>query len=290
MNLRGWTGRQLPWRPHRIPSAGPAGREIERPAGAEPDSAAGELIRAIVAVAIMLMVHTFLRSFRSARPIARPLAGPQSAPETGLLEGPRRTSTRDGIRGFFRDGLQVLFLAILVFLMLRSVADTFRVSGPSMEPSFQEGQLLGVNRLAYAHVDGTPLEGLVPSTRQGSVEYVFGGPRRGDIVVFRRRIGRNLALVKRIIGLPGDRVLIEKGSIFVNGQPLDEPYVRFPLAEETYPSEGETLEVPDGSYFVLGDNRPESSDSRDDWFVPVENLVGRVWLSYWPPETWGTVP
>lgn len=198
-------------------------------------------------------------------------------------------SARTKIRDFVREILQTVLLAMLIFLLLRSVADTFRVSGASMEPTLEEGQLLGVNKLAYAHLDGTPLEGLMPSTRHGSVEYVFGGPQRGDIAVFRLRIGRNRALVKRVIGLPGDGVLIDQGRVFVNGQRVNEPYVRFPLADEVYPEDGEPVEVPDGSYFVLGDNRPESFDSRDDWFVPVEYLVGRAWLSYWPPATWGFV-
>jgi len=290
MSLWRWRGGQFRWRLLRLRSAGPAARDLGPRFRTEPDSAAPELFRAVLVLAIMFLVHSFTKSFRSARPIDRPLAVPHSAPDTELLDRQPRASARNGIRSILRDSLQILFLAILVFVMLRSVAETFRVSGASMEPSFQEGQLLGVNRLAYAHGDGTPLDGLVPSTRQGSVSYVFGGPRRGDIVVFRKRIGRNLALVKRIIGLPGDRVLIEKGTVFVNSRPLDEPYVRFPLNDETYPSDGDPVEVPDGSYFVLGDNRPESSDSRDDWFVPVENLVGRAWISYWPPTTWGVVP
>jgi signal peptidase I len=158
-----------------------------------------------------------------------------------------------------------------------------------MEPTLQAGQFLLINRVAYFHVDGTPLGGLVPSTPQGSVDYLFGGPQRGDVVVFHARMGRNRALVKRIIGLPGDRVLIDDGRVFVNGRQLDEPYVHFP-DQESYPEDGEPIDVPDGSYFVLGDNRSESNDSRAGWFVSVENLVGRVWLSYWPPERWGLVP
>jgi signal peptidase I len=290
VNLSSWRSRPFRWGLLRLRSAPHATREIPSHAGTHPRSAGADLVRAVFTLAVVLVVHSLLRTFNSARPAARPVAAPQTAPDQDLLDGQRPRAAGTRIRVFLRDIPQIIFLAVLVFLGLRSVAGTFWVSGASMEPNLHEGQLLGVNKLAFTHLDGTPLEGVVPSTRQGSVGYVFGGPRRGDIVVFRKRVGRNIAFVKRILGLPGDRVLIEKGTIFVNGQPLDEPYVQFPLANETYPSDGEPLEVPDGSYFVLGDNRPESSDSRDDWFVPVENLVGRAWLSYWPPATWGIVP
>ena len=246
-------------------------------------------LAAILTLGILLAVRSAFRSFRSARPVAPTRAGLGSLPRAGETARPRQRATGIGARRLAWEVIQTLFLTLVVFLAIRSVADNFRVSGASMESTFQEGQLLGVNKVVYAHVDGTLVEGLVPSTWQGSVEYLFGGPQRGDIVVFRMRIGRNRALVKRIIGLPGDRVLIEAGGLFVNGQPVDEPYVHFP-DQESYPGDGEPIEVPDGSYFVLGDNRPESSDSREGWFVPVENLVGRAWLSYWPPERWGVVP
>ena len=110
------------------------------------------------------------------------------------------------------------------------------------------------------------------------------------MVVFRASTERNREYVKRVIGLPGDTVVIKHGGVFVNGRPVDEPYVESPLPENyTYPKSGRPVRVPDGKYFVLGDNRPDSSDSRQGWFVPVEDLVGRAWLSYWPPAAWGIV-
>jgi signal peptidase I len=246
------------------------------------------LIRAVLALAIGLAARSVIRRFRSRRPLELPTAQPL-LPDPAPQVRQRRRVTETRVRKIIGGILETALLTLFVFFLVRSVADTFRVSGASMEPTLQGGQLLGVNKLVYAHVDGTALEGLVPSTRQGSVEYVFGGPRRGDIAVFRLRLGRNRAVVKRIIGLPGDAVLIDQGRVFVNGQPVDEPYLRFAQGDETYPEDGEPVEVPDGRYFVLGDNRHESSDSREDWFVPVEYLVGRAWVSYWPPATWGRV-
>jgi signal peptidase I len=83
-------------------------------------------------------------------------------------------------------------------------------------------------------------------------------------------------------------VLIEQGMVFVNGSRLDEPYVHTP-ATDTYPGDDRPMRVPEDSYFVLGDNRPSSADSRLGWFVPADSLVGRAWLSYWPPTRWTLV-
>jgi len=246
---------------------------------------------AILALGILLAIRSAVRSFRSARPVASTRAGLGSLPQADETTRERQEATGIGARRLAWEVIQTFLLALAVFLAIRSVVDNFHVEGPSMAPTLEAGQFLLINKAAYFRMDGTPLEGLVPSTPQGSVEYLFGGPRRGDVVVFHARMGRNRALVKRVIGLPDDEVLIKDGQVFVNGELLYEPYVHFALSDdETYPEDGQPLQVPDGSYFVLGDNRPESSDSREGWFVPVENLVGRAWLSYWPPGRWGVVP
>ena len=136
-----------------------------------------------------------------------------------------------------------------------------------MLPSLQPGQLLLVNRTAFW----------------------FGGPHRGDLVVFRAPTGPARDFVKRVVGLPGDSVLVDSGRVEVNGQALDEPYIRF-QASYSYPANGQEVVVPPGQYFVLGDNRPNSRDSHFGWFVPAANLVGRAWVSYWPPADWGFAP
>jgi signal peptidase I len=87
-----------------------------------------------------------------------------------------------------------------------------------------------------------------------------------------------------VIGLPGETVRIVNGQVFINGKPLDEPYLTH---HATYDLESKV--IPPGNYFVLGDNRPNSSDSHLGWFVPANNLIGKAWVSYWPPTDWGVM-
>ena len=157
-----------------------------------------------------------------------------------------------------------------------------------MAPNFGAGQVLVVSRAAYFHVERTPLANLLPTSPQGSTRYLFGGPQRGDVVVFHSRVEAGTDFIKRIVGLPGDLVQVRGGRVYVNGDPLDEPYVEFP-ADYSFPLRGGALSVPDGQYFVLGDNRPDSFDSHAGWLVPVEDLIGRAWIRYWPPNQLGIV-
>lgn len=157
-----------------------------------------------------------------------------------------------------------------------------------MQPNFASGQVLVVNRLAYLHIEDTPLAHFLPTTRQGSIDYLFGGPQRGDIAIFLSPVEPGVDYIKRVIGLPGDRVAVHDGRVYVNGTPLSEAYIEFP-PDYRFPSAGDSTTVPRDSYFVLGDNRPESLDSHFGWFVPVANLVGRAWLRYWPPAEAGVL-
>jgi len=179
------------------------------------------------------------------------------------------------LKNFGREFVQTVLLMVVLFLGVRGVAQNFRVEGPSMQPTLTSGEFLWVNKAAYFEWDG---------------QYILGGPQRGDIAVLRSPdTSEDLDLIKRVIGLPGDHVRIQHGEVFINGQPLAEPYIRF-QASYNYPLNGEDAVVPVGQYFVLGDNRPNSRDSHLGWFVPAENLVGRAWLSYWPPAAWGVMP
>jgi signal peptidase I len=179
------------------------------------------------------------------------------------------------LRRFGRELLQTGLLMVLLFLSVRVVLQNFRVEGPSMQPTLTTGEFLWVNKAAYFRWNG---------------QYPLGGPTRGDIAVLRSpEPGDDVDLIKRIIGLPGDRLLVKHGEVFINGQTLEEPYIHF-QASYDYPASGEDVTVPAGQYFVLGDNRANSRDSHFGWFVPADNLVGRAWLSYWPPADWGITP
>jgi len=200
-------------------------------------------------------------------------------------------ATPVGRRQQVEEIVRLVALLLAIFIAVRLVMQTFRVDGPSMTPLLQDGQALIVFRPAYWYTDGTPFEGLLPIQPQGSIHYLFGGPRRGDIVVFRPPGDSNFDsdLVKRIVGLPGDAVAIQGGQVLVNDFILGEPYVQFP-SDYVYPGDGLRVFVPDDSYFVLGDNRPASADSHLGWLVPAEKLLGQAVVSYWPPERWGFVP
>ena len=137
-----------------------------------------------------------------------------------------------------------------------------QVSGYSMEPSIDSDEYVLINALAYR----------------------FSAPARGDIVAFHHeRTGQSVYL-KRVIGLPGDRIAIDRGVVTVNGTKLDESYVRF-ADDRSFPA----VVVPANAYYVLGDNRPKSDDSRAWGFVSADDLMGRAMVGIWPFAHIGTL-
>lgn len=166
----------------------------------------------------------------------------------------------------------LLVSVILAALIIVFVAQSFLVEGSSMEPSFHDGQRLMVEKVSYR----------------------FGEPKRGDVVVFRYPSDPRRKFIKRIIGVPGDEITIKNGFLHINGQRLEEDYINGPTyGTYSAPTFGPVL-VPDGHYFVLGDNRRNSDDSRypDVGFVPRKNLVGRALFVYWPLNqiSWISIP
>jgi len=142
--------------------------------------------------------------------------------------------------------LQTLVVVGVLFFGVRVAFQNFRVDGPSMQPTLTSGELLWVNKAAYYRWNG---------------QYPLGGPQRGDIAVLHSPDpSDDVDLIKRIIGLPRDRLRVDHGQVLINGTVLDEPYIRF-QASYSYPGGGQDVVVPDGQFFVLGDNRPNSRDS-----------------------------
>jgi signal peptidase I len=159
------------------------------------------------------------------------------------------------------DLLETVVLAFVLFLVINAVSARVRVDGLSMLPTLQDGEFVLVNRLAYR----------------------MGEPTRGDIVVFRSTTNFGLDLIKRIIGVPGDDVRVADGRVVVNGLVLSEPYIN---ADPRYSGE---WSVPQGYLFVLGDNRNDSSDSHAWGLLPVQNVIGKAILIYWPPPDWAMI-
>jgi signal peptidase I len=166
------------------------------------------------------------------------------------------------MKGFIREVLITVGLALVIFFVLQTTIQSSIVVGSSMEPGLQDGQRLIISKAAYH----------------------FEEPGRGDIIIFHSPSNYQVDYIKRIIGLPGDTVEVRGGSVFVNGKRLQEPYVKDP----PHYNYGPYTVKPD-NYFVLGDNRNNSNDSHTNWTVPSESVIGKAWLSIWPPRDWGTV-
>jgi signal peptidase I len=182
--------------------------------------------------------------------------------------------------------MQTVLLTLLIFFAVRAVVQNFKVEGTSMEPTLHNNEFLIINKATYLRADGTPLERVFAAASQRSDDpvFVFGQPSRGDIIVFRFPAQPDKDFIKRVIGVPGDTVEVRSGRVYLNGVGLDEPYIR---EGASYDKPAQV--VPPGNYFVLGDNRPNSSDSHVWGFVPADNLIGKAWFAYWPPGTWGPV-
>lgn len=163
---------------------------------------------------------------------------------------------------YIRDLIITVVIAVAVFALLQVTVGSFKVYGLSMMPSVHDGEYIIVNKVAYC----------------------FDDPQRGEVVVFHSPNNSRSDLIKRIIALPGDTVEVKDGIVFVNDAPLVEPYISEPPKYLFY-----HREIPEGNYFVLGDNRNNSIDSHKGWTVPRENIIGKTCFTYWPPPEWRTI-
>ncbi len=152
-----------------------------------------------------------------------------------------------------------------------------------MVPTLEGGQYVLVNKLVYFHFGSRNVNRVIPFVKvtEGGTAYPFHPPNQGDVIVFRAPQDVSRDFVKRVIGTPGDTVEIIDGDVFVNGEALDEPYVTNKDSFTMAPRK-----VPEGAFFVLGDNRRASDDSRKWGFVPQENIIGMAWVTYWPLTQW----
>lgn len=161
-----------------------------------------------------------------------------------------------------REIIETLLLTMFIFWIVNTATGRFRIEGYSMLPSLKEGEYVIIDKLSYYLDD----------------------PERGDIIVLQFPNDRSRDFIKRVIGIPGDHIEVGDGQVRINGILLDEPYIN---AEPAYSG---SWDVPADNYFVLGDNRNNSSDSHNWSFLPREDVVGKAWVIYWRPENWGLVP
>ena len=183
-----------------------------------------------------------------------------------------------------REYFESILVAVVLALFVRTfVFQAFKIPTGSMKPNLLVGDHLLVNKFAFAPV-AFPLERAVMPMRQ---------VRRGDVLVFKFPEEPERDFIKRVIGLPGDAVELKNQTVFVNGKPLVEPYAHylFPPASEDS-TDGHDLRrkygpvtVPDGHYFMMGDNRDDSQDSRYWGFLPAHYVKGRALFIYWSFET-----
>ncbi len=209
-------------------------------------------------------------------------APPAPAPAPAAAPARRRATLA-------REIVETLLLALLVFLSVRASVQHYRVDGTSMAPTLADGELLLVNALVYTRVDVEKLARFVPGWDPGppAERYLFHGPQRGDIVIFHHPSGVHRDLVKRVIGLPGETVEIRGGVVSIDGRALVEPYL---AGGEVPIGDMAPLRVPEGTYFVLGDNRNHSQDSRVLGPIPADLIVGKAFLSWWPRDRFGLAP
>ena len=197
-----------------------------------------------------------------------------------------KPSAKKRLRALWWEILETALLTLVLFVVVRVAVLNFKVDGLSMSPTLDHGQYLLINRFIYWQISPAQA-GWVPGEQpcQASRCYLFHPPQRGDIVVFWPPTSADRPFIKRVIGLPGETVELRDGVVVIDGVPLDEPYLRARASYSAAPAL-----VPEGHYYVLGDNRNNSSDSHLFGMLPADQIIGQAWVSYWPAQRWGVLP
>ncbi len=176
-----------------------------------------------------------------------------------------------GIFGIFWEFIEAVVFALMIFFVCYLLLfQPNQVKGHSMEPTFHDGEYILTDKISYR----------------------LGSPARGDVVVFRSPKNADIDFIKRIIALPGEKVKISGGKVYVNSSVLDESAYLDPTVytgPESFLAENRELIIPSGRYFVLGDNRMQSSDSRDFGPVLPSEFIGKVFFRYWPVNRFGQI-
>lgn len=179
-------------------------------------------------------------------------------------------------KNFAKELLFIISISITLFFLLYTfIIEPDKVTGVSMEPSFKDSDILLTDKIFYKN----------------------SGLKRGSVIVFKSPADNKTVFIKRIVGLPNESLRLKDNIIYIynstnpNGFPLEEPYLR--QNTKTYPEmfleEDKLIKIPEKGFFVLGDNRLKSVDSRQWGFVPTQNIIGKVIFRHWPPNTFGVI-
>lgn len=171
----------------------------------------------------------------------------------------------------FLDFLETIVVALSIFVVIYLfIFQPHEIIGASMEPNFYNKEYILTDKISYR----------------------FHEPNRGDVVILKAPNNPEVDYIKRVIGLPNERLKVANGSVFINGEKLYEPYLKdaTTLFPGSYMQEGVEITIPEGFYFVMGDNRSHSSDSREFGPITLQSLIGRAFIRYWPPQHFGSLP
>lgn len=171
---------------------------------------------------------------------------------------------------FFLDVLEVIVFAVGIFFFIYLlIMRPHKIKGQSMMPNFPDSEYLLTEK----------------------VSYYLRGPERGDVVVFTPPVSDTDEFIKRVIGLPGETIMVKDGHVYINDKLLNEPYLKDTVITSggSFLTDDKEYLIPDGKYFVLGDNRPNSSDSRYWGPITKSAMSGRAWIIYWPVNLAGVV-
>ena len=171
---------------------------------------------------------------------------------------------KSGFLRFSIDVLETLILSVILFAAINAVSARIRVDGSSMEPTLHSGEFVIVNKLSYK----------------------LGMPEIGDVVIFHYPRDPEQEYVKRVIGLPGDKVELKDGNIHINGKIVVDPKIasNYYYNQGKYGARGKKVIVPEGKYFFLGDNSISSKDGREWGFADAKDIIGKAVLTWWPPK------
>jgi len=178
--------------------------------------------------------------------------------------------TRTKRKGVVREYAEAIAIAVVLALLIRTfVVQAFKIPSGSMKPTLLVGDHILVNKFLYGVK--------IPFTDKTLIS--LSSPKRGDVVVFKYPLDTKKDYIKRVVGLPGDRIELSNKELVINGQAVEDPHAKYSLHGNL--RNFGPVTVPDNHLFVMGDNRDESSDSRVWGFVPISYLKGKAFLIYW---------